>query len=214
MPDQQLYRTSAVALNDQPLVRERLSKQINSGLFLDLWDEMLRLTGSLKLWWVTASLVIQKLQASSQKSKLARALQEYGRLIKTLHILSWYENEEKRRWANRQLNKGEAIHSLKSFLSIGNRGILKRKTDEDLQHQVGCLNLLTNAIILWNTVYMGEVLKQLQHEDREINPEDLQHIWPTRFEHINIHGKYKFNVREEAKREGLRQLRTPDDLNP
>jgi len=214
LPDQQLYRTSTVALDDQPLVRERLSKQINSSLFLDMWDEMLRLTGSLKLGWVTASLVIQKLQASSQKSKLAKALQEYGRLIKTLHILSWYESEEKRRWANRQLNKGEAIHSLKAFLTVGNRGILKRKTDEDLQHQVGSLNLLTNAIILWNTVYMGEVLKQLQQEGREINHEDLKHIWPTRFEHINIHGKYEFNVQEEAKREGLRQLRKPDDLNP
>ena len=103
---------------------------------------------------------------------------------------------------------------MKSFLSIGNRGILKRKTDEDLQHQVGCLNLLTNAITLWNSVYMGEALKQLQRESYEVNPEDLKHIWPTRFEHINIHGKYEFNVQAEGRREGLRQLRKPDDLNP
>lgn len=103
---------------------------------------------------------------------------------------------------------------MKAFLSIGNRGILKRKTDEDLKHQAGCLNLLTNAIILWNSVYMGEALNQLQQEGRGINPDDLQHIWPTRYDHINIHGKYEFNLQEEAKRDGLRPLRQPSDLNP
>jgi TnpA family transposase len=96
---------------------------------------MLRLVGSLKLGWVTASLVIQKLQASPRKGELVRALQEYGRLIKMIHALGWYESEEKRRWANRQLNKGEAVHSLKVYLSVGNRGVLRRKTEEGLQHQ-------------------------------------------------------------------------------
>lgn len=137
---------------------------MDTGLILANWDETLRLAGSLKLGWVTASLMIQKLQASPPKGELARALQVYGRLVKTRHALAWYESEEKRRWVNRQLNKGEALHSLKAHLSIGNRGIIRRKSDEGLQHQVGCLNLLTNAITLWNTVYMGEALMRLKRE--------------------------------------------------
>lgn len=214
LQDQQLYRTDALDLKDYPLVRARLYKRVNKKLVIEMWDEMLRLAGSLKLGWVTASLVIQKLQASSRKSRLARALQEYGRLIKTLHALSWYESEEKRRWANRQLNKGEAVHALKAHVSVGNRGVLRRKTAEGLQHQVGCLNLLTNAIILWNSVYMGEALSQLELEGQEVNPEDLQHIWPTRFEHINVYGKYEFNLEAAQQRDGLRPLRSPEALNP
>ena len=69
---------------------------MNTHLILEMWAEMLRLAGSLKLGWVIASLIIQKLQASSRKSKLVKSLQEYGRLVKTLHILNWYESEEKR----------------------------------------------------------------------------------------------------------------------
>jgi TnpA family transposase len=214
LADQQLYRTAATDLTDFPKVRARLSKGVSIHLILEMWDEMLRLAGSLKLGWVTASLVIQKLQASPRKSKLARALQEYGRLVKTLHILSWYESEVKRRWANRQLNKGEAVHSLKAYLSVGNRGILRRKTSERLQHQVGCMNLLTNAIILWNSVYMAEALKQLEREGIEVNSEDLSHIWPTQFEHINVYGKYKFNLEAAQQRDGLRELRKPEALNP
>jgi TnpA family transposase len=214
LADQQLYRTDSIDLNHVPKVRERLSKRIDTRLILDMWDEMLRLAGSLKLGWATASLVIHKLQASPRKSKLAKALQEYGRLIKTLHVLGWYESKEKRRWANRQLNKGEAVHSLKAYLSVGNRGVLRRKTDEGLQHQVGCLNLLTNAIILWNSVYMAEVLNQLEQEGQAVNAEDLKHVWPTRFEHVNIYGKYEFNLEDARQRNGLRELRWPDELNP
>jgi TnpA family transposase len=214
LADQQLYRTETMDLSHLPKLKARLSKRVDTRLILELWDEMLRLAGSLKLGWVTASLVIQKLQASPRKSELAKALQEYGRLIKTIHILGWYESEEKRQWANRQLNKGESVHALKAYLSVGNRGVLRRKTEEGLQHQVGCLNLLTNAIILWNSVYMGEALQQLETEGYAINQEDLKHVWPTRFEHINVYGKYEFNLADAQQREGLRALRQPDDLDP
>lgn len=214
LSDQQLYRTDSIDLSRFPKVKARLNKRLDTHLFLNMWDEMLRLAGSLKLGWATASLVIEKLMASKPKSELAKALQEYGRLIKTRHILSWYESEEKRRWANRQLNKGESVHSLKAYLSVGNRGVLSRKTDEGLQHQVGCLNLLTNAVILWNSVYMDGALKQLESEGYPVNREDLWHIWPTRCEHINVHGKYEFNFEAARQRTGLRELRQPGELNP
>ena len=141
-------------------------------------------------------------------------MQEYGRLIKTLHALGWYESDEKRKWANRQLNKGKSVHALKAHLIVANRGLLGRKTDEGLQHQVRCLNLLTNAIILWNSIYMAEALQQLEREGHSVNPEDLRYIWPTRFEHINVYGRYEFNLEEAQRRVGLRALRNPDALDP
>ena len=75
LTDQQLYRTANVELEDLPHVRARLSKRANIHLCLELWDEFLRLAGSLKLGWVTASLAIQRIQASPRKSQLARGLQ-------------------------------------------------------------------------------------------------------------------------------------------
>ncbi len=134
LADQQLYRTPDVDLTDLPRLRARLSKRVNIQLILEMWDEMLRLAGSLKLGWVTASLVIQKIQAAARQSRLAKALQEYGRLVKTLHALGWYESEEKRKWSNRQLNKGESVHALKAHLIVANRGVLSRKSEERLQH--------------------------------------------------------------------------------
>lgn len=210
LADQQLYFTEALDLSELPKLRAHFTRRLDTGRVLTMWDELLRLAGSLKLGYVTASLVIQKLQAAPRKGELARALQEYGRLIKTLHILGWYEDEEMRRRAHRQLNKGEAVHDLRAYLSIGNRGVLRRKTDEGLQHQAGCLNLLTNAVILWNSVYMAEALTQLKKEGLDFNEEDLKHIWPTRFEHLNVYGKYDFDLSAAKARRGLRKLRDPN----
>jgi len=53
---------------------------------------------------------------------------------------------------------------------VANRGLFGRKTDEGLQHQVRWLNLLTNAIILWNSVYMAEALQQLEREGHPVDP--------------------------------------------
>ncbi len=212
--DVQLYRTDDLKLEKLPKVRARLSKRINTQLILEYWDEMLRFVGSLKLGYVTASLVIQKLQAASRKSQLAKALQEYGKFIKTIHVLGWYASQEKRRWTGRQLNKGESVHELKSNLTIGNKGVIRKKTDEGLQNQVLCLNLLANCVIVWNTVYMSAVIKQLEAEGHEINSADLRYIWPTRTEHINMQGKYVFNLEQAIKDNGFRPLRDPRDLSP
>ena len=56
-----------------------MSGRINRPRILDWWDAMLRVAGSMKLGWVTASLLVQKLQAHPHKTP-RRALQEYGRL--------------------------------------------------------------------------------------------------------------------------------------
>ena len=54
----------------------------------------------------TPSLLIGKLHASSRQSSLAKALHEYGRLIRTIYVCRYIADEELRRRVRRQLNKG------------------------------------------------------------------------------------------------------------
>lgn len=212
--DQQLYRTSSIRMDDYPHLKEHVCEVINAQRVLNQWDEMLRMVGSLKIGWVTASLIVQKLQSYPQQHPLTRALQEYGKLIKTLHILRWYKDVQTRRRVSRQLNLGEAIHALRAYLFYANQGKIKTQSDEQLRHQVGCLNLLTNIIIVWNTVYMHRVVKQLRAEGSSIEDEDLKHIWPTHFDHINIYGKYLFDIDGMETDGGMRELRQPNPFAP
>jgi len=68
---------------------------------------------------------------------------------------------------------------------------------------------VTNAVIVWNTVYMAAVIEQLKQEGTPVQDSDLAHVWPTRYAHINMYGKYHFNVEEAQGRQGLRPLQSP-----
>jgi Tn3 transposase DDE domain len=72
-----------------------------------------------------------------------------------------------------------------------------------------CLNLAANAIIAWNTVYMAEALNVLRTDGFVVDDDDLAHVPPTLWAHVNIYGKYEFDVEAGVRRAGLRPLRQP-----
>jgi len=181
---------------------------VNPTKILKQWDAMLRVAGSLSGGWVTASLFIAKLKRP-QKNALAAALEEYGRLVKTIFVLRYIEDETMRKRVGTQLNKTEAIHALRRFLAIANEGQIHCSAYEDQVNQIACLNLVSNAIITWNTVYLQAVLEQLRAEGHEVLDADVARLSPVRSRHINPYGKYTFDVARAQPGGRLRPLRGP-----
>jgi len=105
------------------------------------------------------------------------------------------------------LNKGESLHALRDFLFGGDKGVIRRKQYEAQTNQAMCLNVVTNAVVIWNTVYMQAVLDQLRAEGSRVQEEELAYLSPARFEHVNPYGKYAFPIDQALKRQGLRSLR-------
>ena len=202
--DQRIY-----SIGERPNLStaEKLASGIISNRIIDeSWNDMVRLVASLKKGWVSASLFISKLQALPRKSNLAKALQEYGKIAKTISILRYAVSEELRREIGTQLNKGEALHDLQQFLHLGREGRVYARQPEEQETHFGCLNLLINMVVVWNTVYMAKVIDQLKLEGHEISDDDLKHLSPARRGHINPYGKYEFDF--DALKEGeLRPLR-------
>ena len=89
--DRRLFASGPMNMQRYPRLQPHVAGRIHRPRILHWWDEMLRAAGSMKLGWVTASLLVQKLQAHPQQNALAAALQEYGRLARTLHIMHWYK---------------------------------------------------------------------------------------------------------------------------
>jgi hypothetical protein len=56
----------------------------------------------------------------------------------------------------------------------------------------GCLNLMTNAIVVWSTVYMQIAIDALAARGNSFDGEALSHISPVRFEHINPYDRFEF----------------------
>ena len=122
-------------------------------------------------------------------------------------ILRWIENQDYRRRIHRQLNKGEALHALRRFLFFAHEGKVQRRQADQQTNQILCLNLVTNAIVTWNTVYMNAAIERLRAEGRIGRDIDLGHLSPALYGHVNPYGKYRFEI--EARAPGLRPLRSP-----
>jgi TnpA family transposase len=140
---------------------------------------------------------------------LAQAIAEFGRIDKTLHMLTMLDDEDKRRENLTQLNRGEGRHSLARALFHGKRGELRQRYREGQEDQLGALGLVLNMIVLWNTIYIEAALNQLKKEGYTIRDEDVARLSPLIHDHIHMPGRYSFFMPEEVKKGELRPLRDP-----
>jgi hypothetical protein len=100
------------------------------------------------------------------------------------------------------------LRERKTFF-FANEGEIRCAQHNDQTVQALCLNLATNAVITWNTVYITRVLDALRDEGHAVSDEDLAHLAPTLRSHINPYGKYSFDVDAGLARTGFRPLREP-----
>jgi TnpA family transposase len=113
-------------------------QRVNLGLIAAHRDDLLRLAG------------------------LAQALAEFGRIDKTLHTLTYLDDENQRRCRLTQLNRGEGRHRLARAVFHGNRGELRQRYREGQEDQLRALGLVLNFMVLWNTIYMEAALERLR----------------------------------------------------
>lgn len=186
--------------------------RVNVDLIEKNWDDLLRVAGSLKLGKVSAAHLMQSLQRGGRPTTLARALGEYGRISKTLHLLAFVDDETYRRRIHVQLNRQEGRHALMRSVFHGRRGELRQSYREGQEDQLDALNFVVNAIVLWNTRYAERVLDHLRESGIEVRDEDVARLSPLGHEHINLLGRYHFGLPEEVLGGALRPLRVLDDL--
>ena len=125
------------------------------------WDEILRLAASIKQGTVTASLMLRKLGSYPRQNGLAVALRELGRIERTLFILDWLQSVELRRRVHAGLNKGEARNALARAVFFNRLGEIRDRSFEQQRYRASGLNLVTAAIVLWNTVYLERATQGL-----------------------------------------------------
>jgi TnpA family transposase len=185
--------------------------RINTNLIRENWKDILRLAGSLKLGVVQATSIMRTLRIDDRPTKLAQAVAELGRIDKTIHSLTYIDDESKRRRTLTQLNRGEDRHKLARAVFHGKRGELRQRYREGQEDQLGALGLVVNIIVLWNTLYIDAALQQLRAEGFPVLPEDVARLSPLVYEHINLLGRYAFSVPEAVQRGQLRPLRSSSE---
>ena len=106
--------------------------------------------------------MLKKLAAHRRQNRLDFALQAIGRIERTLFTLDWLESRELRQQCQAGLNKGEARHYLAQAVFVHKQGRLRDAAFENQALKASGLNLVTAAIVYWNTLYMGRVIEHLR----------------------------------------------------
>ncbi len=122
------------------------------------------------------------------------------------------DNEDYRRRILTQLNRGEGRHAVARAVCHGQRGEIRKRYREGQEDQLEALGLVTNALVLWNTIYMQAAIDHLRQQGEEVLEDDEARLSPLSYKHVNMLGHYSFTLAEQVIQGQLRPLKQTQDL--
>jgi TnpA family transposase len=116
-----------------------------------------------------------------------------GRIVKTIYILRYLQDAAIRDRVQLQLNRGESRHELARRLFFANQGAFRTGDYEEIMNKVSALSVLSNAVLVWNTVRMTEILGALDTTSGALaDTKDIARISPLAHAHVIPSGTYHF----------------------
>lgn len=191
LADQRLWRLAGETVPDT--VAGLFAGTIDPGVIGEQWDQLVRIAASLEARTAPAHLVLQRLTAGGPSDRVAKALTALGRLVKTRSILRYLHDAPLRASIQAQLNRGEARHGLARWLFFANQGEFRSGDYEAIMNKASCLGLLSNAVVLWNTLQMERIVTELRAGGMIIQDAHLAHVWPLQRRHVVPNGIYFVN---------------------
>jgi TnpA family transposase len=186
--------------------------KINRQRICTQWSDMTRVAGSLVTNQVRAYDLLRMFARNGRPTPLLQAFAEYGRIDKTLHLLSILDpiDDTYRRKLNKQLTVQESRHRLARKICHGSNGQIRKAYREGQEDQLAALGLVVNAVALWNLKYLSAAVDRLRTEGVPVKDSDAARLSPLGHAHPNVLGRYSISSSTPA--DGLRQLGEVPDL--
>lgn len=172
------------------------SRTIDRKLILQNWDDILRFMATIKTNHTTASQLFKRLSSYAKSHTLYKALQEVGRIIKTSFILTYYDDVELRQQIQKQLNRIELTNKFAHAVFFDNDQAFQDGTKEEQQLATACQVLLQNSIILWNYMYLSNlIINTREKEQKDAILKAIGQGSVITWSHVNLRGEYDFTRR-------------------
>ena len=92
---------------------------------------MLRVALSISQGRLRASTILRKLGTASRKNKLFVAFRELGRVVRTIFLLQFINDEDLRRTINAATNVAEAWNGFVQWVAFGSEGVIRQNNREE-----------------------------------------------------------------------------------
>ena len=169
------------------------SRPIRQRLIAAHWEDILRFMATIKLNKVSASQLFKRLSSYAKDNPLYKALKEFGRIIKSLFILTYFDDVQLRQRIEKQLNRIESSNKFAKAIFYANNSEFKQADPVEQNIAVACKVLIQNSIVLWNYLYLSQLLtncsdEKERHEMISLIKEGSVLAWA----HVNLHGEFDF----------------------
>ena len=170
-------------------------KRFNLTLMEENWDSFLRFMVTIKSKHTSSSQLFKRLSSYAKNNPLYKAIKEFGRIHKSIYILSYFQDKELRQLVQKTLNRVEHSNKFTKSISFANNQEFLYETKEEQDIAIGCTTLIQNAIVLWNYLYISQ--KILETKDPKERAKMIKLIRKGSFlcwAHLNFHGEYNFSA--------------------
>ena len=169
------------------------SRIINKTLIKKHWEDILRFMVTIKMKKISASQLFKRLSSYARNNPLYKAIKEFGRVIKSLFILTYYDDVLLRQRIEKQLNRVETVNRFSKAVFYANSGEFMQGISDNQEIAVNCKMLIQNSIILWNYLYLSQLLTNCSEDNERNETVDLiKNGSIITWSHINLHGEFNF----------------------
>ncbi|MBS0514308.1 MAG: Tn3 family transposase [Proteobacteria bacterium] len=157
------------------------------------WDELLRWSASIFSGRMSANVAMERLGSASHGTRVHKAADQLGRLLRTQFLCDYFSNPDFRREVHTVLNRGESVHQLQRVIHDGRIPAARGRRRDELVAISGAHGLLTNLVLAWNASKINDTVEHWRKTRRPIEDKWVAHIGPAHFRHINFSGTMAFN---------------------
>ena len=156
---------------------------------------MIEYAVALKLKITEPEALLKRFTANNLQHPVYQALQELGRIIKTIFICKYLIFEELRIEIHEGLNVVERWNSVNDFIYYGKKSTISSNEPVIQEISILCLHLLQAALVYMNTLMLQKVLEG-NHWQNKLTIEDKRALSPLFYHHINPYGTFKLDMNE------------------
>ena len=157
------------------------------------YDQLIKYTTALRLKTAEPEALLKRFTSNTVKHPIYLALQELGRVIKTIFLCRYLSSEELRQEIHEGLNVIERWNSVNDFIYYGRKSTISTNDPSMQEIIVLSLHLLQASLVYMNTLMIQHVLK-LPHWQNRLTIEDKRAISPLIYAHVNPYGIFKLDM--------------------
>jgi TnpA family transposase len=170
-----------------------LSRAIDWNLIREQYDQMVLYATALRLRTADAEAILKRFRTKSQHPTY-KALLELGKVIKTIFLCRYLDNEALRREIHEGLNVVESWNATNRFIFFAkNSEFMSNRVDRQ-EISMLALHLLQSCLIFMNTLLLQKILSDPTWQAK-MTDADWRGMTPLFHNHVTPYGYFKLNMK-------------------